>query len=139
MTLIIRNAFGGAYAAYNSHFVGADMVFAMPHARIAVMGAATGSEFVYKSELRELEATYRKALAGGASEQEAALERDAGIAKIRDNYERELMNPKEALSLGSVSRIVMPGTSRRVLAQNLDFLMRTYEPSPMSGVQRESE
>ena len=49
------------------------------------------------------------------------------------------MNPKEALSLGSVSRIVMPGTSRRVLAQNLDFLMRTYEPSPMSGVQRESE
>ena len=38
MTLIIRNAFGGAYASYNSHFVGADMVFAMPMARIAVMG-----------------------------------------------------------------------------------------------------
>ena len=25
------------------------------------------------------------------------------------------MNPNEALSLGSVSRVVMPGTSRRVL------------------------
>ena len=46
---------------------------------------------------------------------------------------------KEALSLGSVSRIVMPGTSRRVLAENLDFLMRTYTPSPMAGPQREFE
>ena len=49
------------------------------------------------------------------------------------------MNPNEALSLGSVSRIVMPGTSRRVLGEHLAFLMRTYEPSPMGGVQRESE
>ena len=49
------------------------------------------------------------------------------------------MNPKEALSLGSVSRIVMPGTSRRLLAENLDFLMRTYTPSPMGGPQREFE
>ena len=49
------------------------------------------------------------------------------------------MNPKEALALGSVSRVVMPGTSRRVLAQNLNFLMRTYTPAPMSGPQREFE
>ena len=49
------------------------------------------------------------------------------------------MNPKEALSLGSVSRIVMPGESRRVLAEHLDFLMRTYEPKPMVDVQREHE
>ena len=43
------------------------------------------------------------------------------------------------MSLGSVSSLVMPGTSRRVLAQNLDFLMRTYTPAPMSGPQREFE
>jgi hypothetical protein len=49
------------------------------------------------------------------------------------------MNPKEALSLGSVSSLVMPGESRRELAKNLDFLMRTYQPGPMSGVQREHE
>jgi len=49
------------------------------------------------------------------------------------------MNPKEALSLGSVSRLVMPGESRRVLARNLDFLMRKYQPAPMGGVQREHE
>lgn len=138
MTLIIRNAFGGAYASYNSHFVGADMVFAMPHARVAVMGPA-GKEFVYKDEMRGAEAAYQKAIKDGASPAEAAAERDAKLAELSDRYEDELMNPKEALSLGSISRIVMPGTSRRVLAKNLDFLMRTYSPSPMSGPQREFE
>ncbi len=139
ITLIIRNAFGGAYAAYNSYFVGADMVFAMPHARIAVMGPGGGTEFVYKSEIRDLDAAHRKALAEGRSAEEAEAARDAGLAALRSRYERELMNPKEALSLGSVSRIVMPGTSRRVLSENLDFLIRTYQPGPMAGPQRESE
>jgi acetyl-CoA carboxylase carboxyltransferase component len=138
LTLIIRNAFGGAYAAYNSHFVGADMVFAMPHARIAVMGPA-GREFVYKDELRAIESDYQKAVGKGGDAAEAKKRRDDALAKLNERYESELMNPKEALSLGSVSRIVMPGTSRRVLAENLNFLMRTYTPSPMSGPQREFE
>ncbi len=138
MTMIIRNAFGGAYAAYNSHFTGADRVFAMPMARIAVMGSA-GKDFVYKNEIRDLDATYKKAIADGASEQEARVARDAGLAQLSTRYEAELMNPKEALSLGSVSNIVMPGESRRVLAANLEFLMRKYTPSPMGGIQREHE
>jgi acetyl-CoA carboxylase carboxyltransferase component len=139
MTLIIRNAFGGAYAAYNSHFIGADAVFAMPQARIAVMGSGGGREFVFKDEIRALDDAHRKALAAGTPEAEAKRARDVALLKINERYERELMNPKEALSLGSVSRIVLPGTSRRVLGEHLAFLMRTYQPSPMGGVQRESE
>ncbi len=139
MTLIIRNAFGGAYASYNSHFVGADMVFALPMARIAVMGPGGGTEFVYKDELRKVHADHQKAIASGANHAEANAERDRVLKEYSDRYERELMNPKEALSLGSVSRIVLPGTSRRVLAENLAFLMRTYTPSAMTGIQREFE
>jgi acetyl-CoA carboxylase carboxyltransferase component len=139
MTLIIRNAFGGAYASYNSHFVGADMVFALPMARIAVMGPGGGTEFVYKDEMRRVHAAYQKAIASGTDPDEAAGERDAALKAFSDRYEREIMNPKEALSLGSVSQLVVPGTSRRVLARNLAFLMRTYTPSPMTGVQREFE
>ena len=131
--------FGGAYAAYNSHFTGADRVFAMPHARIAVMGPGGGLEFVFKTELRQLEAEYKRAIQGGTSAQEAGRVRDAALAKIRDQYERQLLNPKEALALGSVSSLVMPGTSRRVLGRDLNFLMRTYEPSAMAGPQREFE
>ena len=138
MTMIIRNAFGGAYAAYNSHFVGADLVFAMPMARVAVMGAA-GKDFVFKDEMRAIASKHKKAIADGATESDANHERDEALAILTARYEEQLMNPKEALSLGSVSRLVMPGESRRVLARNLDFLMRKYQPAPMGGPQREHE
>jgi acetyl-CoA carboxylase carboxyltransferase component len=137
MTMIIRNAYGGAYASYNSYFTGADRVYAMPMARIAVMGPAAGVDFVYKDELRKIARDHAAAVERGDAD--AAAARDAGRADLTAAYERELMNPKEALSLGSVSSIVMPGESRRVLAKSLDFLMRTYQPAPMAGVQREHE
>ena len=114
------------------------MVFSMPMARIAVMGPA-GKEFVYKDELRQIRGAYRKALEADSSEAEAARTRDEALAALSSRYEDELMNPKEALSLGSVSSIVMPGESRRVLAKNLSYLMTKYQPAAMSGVQREHE
>ncbi len=135
--MIIRNAFGGAYAAYNSQYVGADRVFAMPMARVAVMGPGGGVEFVYKDRLRQLEADHLEAAKVGDPDAQKNL--DAGRAQLVADYEDTLMNPKEALALGSVSRLVMPGESRRVLASEMDFLMRTYEPKPMVDVQREHE
>jgi acetyl-CoA carboxylase carboxyltransferase component len=138
LTLIIRNAFGGAYATFNSHYTGADMVFALPTARIAVMGPA-GRAYVFKDELTAISKTYDQAIKRGAGELQAAIERDSALAQLSQRYEQELMNPKEALALGSVTRIVMPGTSRRVLAKNLEYLLRHYEPSALSGVQREFE
>ena len=47
------------------------------------------------------------------------------------------MNPNEALSLGSISQIVMPSDVRSLLTENLSFHLRHYEPAPMGGVQRE--
>jgi hypothetical protein len=47
------------------------------------------------------------------------------------------MNPEEALKLGSVSRLILPGYSRKVVGGYLRFLMRHYTPAPMAGVQRE--
>ena len=47
------------------------------------------------------------------------------------------MNPEEALSLGSISQIVMPADLRNVLTEHLAFCLRHYEPAPMQGVQRE--
>jgi acetyl-CoA carboxylase carboxyltransferase component len=73
------------------------------------------------------------------AEEEAGEQRNRALDEVARRYETELMNPKEALSLGSVSRIVMPGSSRRVIGQNLAYLMRRYEPCPMSGPQREFE
>ncbi|MBW2712231.1 MAG: acetyl-CoA carboxylase carboxyltransferase subunit [Deltaproteobacteria bacterium] len=138
MTLILRNAFGGAYASYNTHATGADRVFTMPMARIAVMGPA-GKDFVYKKEMKQISSRYQQVLADGGSEAEAAKERDLALAELSARYEKELMNPKEALALGSVSSVVMPGESRSVLSKHLKFLMSKYQPTAMSGVQREFE
>ncbi|AYV54352.1 acetyl-CoA carboxylase carboxyltransferase subunit [Leptospira kmetyi] len=138
LTLIIRNAFGGAYACFNSYHVGADMVFALPTARIAVMGPA-GKDYVYKDEVSAIQREYQENVKKGMSEKEAIVARDKKLQVLSTQYEKELMNPKEALSLGSVSRIVLPGTTRSILFQNLDYLIRHYKPAPLSGPQREFE
>ena len=136
LTLIVRNAFGGAYCAWNSYHVGGDFIFALPSARIAVMGPA-GRQFVYKDEFRGILKKYQHDLDSGNSEREAAIERDAAMAKLTARYERELLNPEVALKLGSVSRIVMPGQSRKVLGNTLCYLLRHYQPCAMAGTQRE--
>ena len=136
LTLIVRNAFGGAYCAWNSYHVGGDFVFALPSARIAVMGPA-GRQFVYKDEFREILQKYQHDLDSGSEEHEAVVVRDAAMAKLTSRYERELLNPEEALKLGSVSRIVMPGHSRKVLGNTLCYLLRHYQPCAMGGPQRE--
>ena len=47
------------------------------------------------------------------------------------------MNPNEALSLGSISQIVMPSDLRQVIAEQLQLHMASYKPEPMGGPQRE--
>ena len=136
LTLIVRNAFGGAYCAWNSYHVGGDFVFALPSARIAVMGPA-GRQYVYKDEFREILKNFQQSLDSGVKEHEAAIVRDKAMAKLTLRYERELLNPEEALRLGSVSSIVMPGHSRKVLGNALCYLLRHYQPSAMGGPQRE--
>ncbi len=39
--VLVRNAFGGAYASYNNYPTGADFVVALPTTRVAVMGPGT--------------------------------------------------------------------------------------------------
>ncbi len=127
--VIIRNAFGGAYASYNCYATGADFVIALPSARAAVMGPA-GIEFVYKDELRVI----RSAVKEGKQTAEWAKEEEAKLVK---QYEDLLMNPNEALSLGSISQIAMPRDLRKILCENMDFHLRHYKPEPFTSVQRE--
>jgi len=150
--LILRNAYGGAYASYNNYPTGADLVLALPTTRLAVMGPA-GKEFVYKDEIRKIKAAAAdrikrgiiERMEAGVKEAEAKADAEKEVAewvKIQDQelslrYERDLMNPKEALSLGSISSLVMPTDLRKVLGENLNFFLRHYKPGPMQSVQRE--
>jgi acetyl-CoA carboxylase carboxyltransferase component len=150
--LIIRNAFGGAYAAFNTYATGSDIVLALPTTRVAVMGPA-GKEYVYKNELRQVRAEVKDRVKravdarvqGGSSVEAAQKDAEREVAdwlkneeaKFNQRYERELMNPREALSLGSISEIVMPTDLRSTLGRHLEFFLRRYQPSPMQAVQRE--
>ena len=150
--LIIRNAYGGAYASYNNYPTGADLVLALPTTRLAVMGPA-GKEFVYKDELRKLRGSVKERVKQGAQERvtagmeagEATKDAEKDVAdwlKLEEaalnmRYEKELMNPKEGLALGSISSLVMPTDLRKVLGENMNFLLRHYKPGPMQAIQRE--
>ena len=150
--VLVRNAFGGAYASYNNYPTGADFVVALPTTRVAVMGPA-GVEYVYKDELRKIRSEAKSRLKAEVDAQRhagldapqaqaAAQELVDGWVKAQEQllaqrYEKELMNPNEALSLGSISQIVMPSELRHVLAEHMDFCLRHYEPSPLQSVQRE--
>jgi len=135
--VIIRNAFGGAYASFNNYPTGADHVIALPTTRLAVMGPA-GVEFVYKDEVRKIREDVKTRIAKDPQDAAAAAtwgkQQEALLAQ---RYEKELMNPREALSLGSISSIVMPADLRKEIAQNLAFHLGHYKPSPMGGIQRE--
>ena len=75
-----------------------------------------------------------------AAEAASELVRDwvkAEEGLLAKRYERELMNPNEALSLGSISQIVMPSELRQVLAENMAFYLRRYQPGALQSVQRE--
>jgi len=150
--LIIRNAFGGAYASFNNYPTGADFVIALPTTRAAVMGPA-GINFVYKDEIKAIQQSTQGRIAqqteqleaSGMPNAEAIIESKRLIdhwvkeqeALLSQRYEDELLNPKEALSLGSISQIVMPADLRQVLGENMEFHLRHYMAEPMQGPQRE--
>jgi acetyl-CoA carboxylase carboxyltransferase component len=150
--LILRNAYGGAYASYNNYPTGADLVIALPSARCAVMGPA-GVDFVYKDELRairgsiasKIEAETAKLKRKGVKAAAAAKQAEETVnawamaeqAKLSARYEAELMNPNEGLSLGSISQIVMPSDLRKVLCENMAFHLSHYQAEPLQSVQRE--
>jgi acetyl-CoA carboxylase carboxyltransferase component len=150
--ILIRNAFGGAYASYNNYPTGADLVVALPTTRVAVMGPA-GVEYVYKDELKAIKSAVPNRIADavadltarGVAAEEAREQAERMVsewlkvmeADLAKRYEREIMNPEEALSLGSVSQIVMPTDLRSVIAKHLMFCLRHYTPEPLAGVQRE--
>jgi len=150
--VLVRNAFGGAYASYNNYPTGADFVVALPTTRVAVMGPA-GVEYVYKDELRKLRGSVAERIAAEtASQEKAGLPSEEAMRaaqtlvgdwvkreeqELARRYERELMNPNEALSLGSISQIVMPWDLRQVLAEQMDFCLRHYTAEPLQSVQRE--
>jgi acetyl-CoA carboxylase carboxyltransferase component len=117
--LILRNAYGGAYASYNNYPTGADLVLALPTTRLAVMGPA-GKEFVYKGELRKMRSSIKQMVASGVQERIKA-----GMDGVDAKKDAEAEAAEWLTDL------------RKVLGENMNFLLRHYQPSSWQDVQRE--
>ncbi len=112
ITLILRKAYGGAYIAMGSQHLGADMVFALPTAQIAVMGPEGAANVIFRKEIE-------------SSDNPEATRK----AKI-DDYTLRFANPYQAASRGYVDAVIAPEDSRRQILEALKITETKAESSP---------
>jgi acetyl-CoA carboxylase carboxyltransferase component len=106
ITIIIRKAYGGAFLAMCSKDLGADQVFALPTAEIAVMGPEGAINIIFKRENNEM----RK-------------------QKI-DEYRDKFANPYFAASRGHIDAVIEPQEMRPRLISALQMLSNKREDRP---------
>ena len=104
VTVILRKAFGGAFITMNSKDLGADYVFAWPHAQIGVMGAKPAVGIIHRREL--------------------AASPDPGAARERlaAEYAHAQLRPQVAASTGYVDELIAPHETRARVAWALRSL-----------------
>lgn len=104
VTVITRKAYGGAYIAMCSRHLGADMVFALPTAEIAVMGPEGAANVVFRDEI--------------ASAENPEEKRKEKIKEFRDVF----ANPYVAASRGYVDDVIDPAEIRPKVIGALELL-----------------
>lgn len=97
ITVVVRKAYGGAYIAMGSKHLGADYVYALSHAEIAVMGAEGAIPIFYKKELMNIS--------------DPSLRQQFIEAKIPE-YRENFMNARVAQKEGFVDEIISQGDIR---------------------------
>jgi methylmalonyl-CoA carboxyltransferase large subunit len=112
VTVILRKSFGGAYLAMCGRDMGADRVYAWPTAEVAVMGAEGAAEIVFKKEI------------------DTAKNKDAKRKEMIEKYRDAFSTPYVAAGRRLVDDIIEPASTRRVLAQALEFLHTKRELRP---------
>ena len=112
ITIILRKSFGGAYLAMCGRDMGADRVYAWPTAEVAVMGAEGAAEIVFKKEI------------------ETAKDKVAKRKEMINKYRDAFSTPYVAAGRRLVDDIIEPASTRRVLAQALEFLHTKRELRP---------
>lgn len=106
LTVVLRKAYGGAYIAMCSKHLGADRVYALPTAQIAVMGAEGAVSIVHKKKIASL------------PEKEKQTYFDEQVAL----YQKNFMNANIALHEGFADELLAPQDLRSRLADDLRIL-----------------
>jgi len=100
--VLMRKSYGGAYVAMGSKHLGADVVFALPTAEIAVMGPEGAVEILFRSKLRE---------------------KTKAKEKLVTDYRAKFANPYVAASRGYIDDVIEPQEMRPRLISALEMLL----------------
>ncbi len=106
LTVVLRKAYGGAYIAMGSKYLGGDFNFALPSAEIAVMGPRGAAEILYSKEI--------KAAKEG--------EREALKQKLTKEYTQQFASPYQTAHSGSIDEVIEPAQTRTKLIRALRIL-----------------
>ncbi|MBV0899672.1 MAG: acyl-CoA carboxylase subunit beta [Wolbachia endosymbiont of Fragariocoptes setiger] len=96
ISVITRKAYGGAYIVMNSKHLKGDINYAWPTAEIAVMGAESAVEIIFR--------------------------REENRQKLAEEYKKKFSNPFFAASHGYIDDVIMPSSTRYYLSRGLDLL-----------------
>jgi methylmalonyl-CoA decarboxylase subunit alpha len=95
ISVVTRKAYGGAYVAMSSKYLGTDITYAWPSAEIAVMGPEGAANIpVYR---RQIEAA-----------QDPAAER----ARVIEDYRKRFLNPYAAAEADYLDDVIEPRETR---------------------------
>jgi len=101
VSVVTRNAYGGAYIVMSSKYLGTDINYAWPTASIAVMGAEGAANILHRRRISQAE--------------DPETERDKVIEEYRERY----MTPYAAAYTGFVDEIILPSETRQKIISAL--------------------
>jgi propionyl-CoA carboxylase beta chain len=112
LTVIVRKAYGGAYAVLGSKHIRADFNYAWPTAEIAVMGPEGAIKIIYKKQL--------------------AAENSDDQVKIKylHEYRDKFANPYVAAARGYIDDVIEPQQTRPNLIRALEVSLDKRELHP---------
>jgi propionyl-CoA carboxylase beta chain len=112
LTVIIRKAYGGAYCVMNSKHIGGDYNFAWPNAEIAVMGAESACNIIFRKEITNSKNPQKKR------------------ADMVADYGKKFSNPYIAASKGYIDKVIEPKETREKLISALKSIYKKREELP---------
>ncbi len=112
ISLIVRKAYGGAYAVMGSKNLSGDLNFAWPTAQIAVMGSAAAAVMIQGKQLAAIE---------------DETQRNAMKKVFMDFYEENMTSPYVATERGYLDGMIQPSETRLTLRRALRQLSTKYE------------
>lgn len=112
VNLITGEAFGSAYTAMNSKGIGADIEYAWPSAKIAMMDPEAAVAIMYADELA------------------AADDKKAFIADKKKAFAEEQASAMAAAKRGIVDDIIVPSATRKRLVAAFEMLYTKCEEKP---------